>query len=241
MKVMRFILSMLFGGLIGGFVGLFFADTKGFRFLTEFHFVDDWTMSIIGYMVLAVIAGLFLYQLWLQKHILKKKKEMTQTMTDVCTETDQMESRLSLLFWRVGAINQFNVLLSFIFMIFAVLNNSSSIMSVLMMIIFVIASFSTIPYSLFVRKYDVRFPKVGEKQYTEKVLALMDEGERHITLVSMYKVYTMNSAFLMIGILLLSFFSIESGVNQSLGLIILVFLFAYNIFGYLLRVRKFYK
>lgn len=241
MKVMRFILSMLFGGLIGGFVGLFFVDTKGFRFLTEFHFVSDNTMSIIGYMVIGVIAGLFLYQLWLQKHILKKKREMAQTMTDVQTETDQMESRLTLLFWRVGAINQFNVLLSFIFMIFAVLNNSSSIVSVLMMIIFAIASFSTIPYSLFVRKYDARFPKVGEKQYTEKVLALMDEGERHITLVSMYKVYTMNSAFLMIGILLLSFFSIESGVNQSLGLIILVLLFAYNVFGYLLRVRKFYK
>ncbi|UXR74078.1 LysR family transcriptional regulator [Staphylococcus sp. IVB6238] len=88
---------------------------------------------------------------------------------------------------------------------------------------------------------NTRFQKLGEKNYTEKLLNLMDEGEQHITLLSMYKVHTMNTMFIVLGIFLLSIFSLESGINQSFGVIILVFLFAYNLFGYQFRVRKFYK
>ena len=93
----------------------------------------------------------------------------------------------------------------------------------------------------FVRKYDSRMPKQGEKQYTEKVLEIMDEGERHITLVSMYKVYHINISLLIIAALFLGLFSIISGINQTIGLFMLIILFCYNAFGYLLKVKKFYK
>ena len=56
----------------------------------------------------------------------------------------------------------------------------------------------------------------------------MDEGERRITLVSMYKVNQNNTALLLINIILIGAFSILSDVNQTVTLIILIILFTYN-------------
>ena len=68
----------------------------------------------------------------------------------------------------------------------------------------------------------------------------MDEGERHIAIVSMYKttgkLSTINDA-----IIFLSIFSIDTGSNQTLGILFLIIIFAYNSLGYMLKVRKFYK
>nr|WP_272108713.1 DUF3169 family protein [Staphylococcus sp. NRL 22/194] len=69
----------------------------------------------------------------------------------------------------------------------------------------------------------------------------MDEGERHITLISMYKNYQMNIVLLMIAIILLSLYSIDTGSSQSFSIFILIIIFVYNSLGYMLKVRKFYK
>lgn len=45
----------------------------------------------------------------------------------------------------------------------------------------------------------------------------------------------------MLGVVLLGAFSIRTGINQSIGLLILIVLFVYNAFGYTLKVNKFYK
>ena len=69
----------------------------------------------------------------------------------------------------------------------------------------------------------------------------MDEGERHIAIVSMYKNYGVNLVLLMFAIIFLSIFSIDTGSNQTLGILFLIIIFAYNSLGYMLKVRKFYK
>jgi len=92
----------------------------------------------------------------------------------------------------------------------------------------VIAIVSSIMIVLFHRKFDSRYPKIGEKHYTEKIFKTMDEGERRITLVSMYKVNQNNTALLLINIILIGAFSILSDVNQTVTLIILIILFTYN-------------
>ncbi|ERH35820.1 hypothetical protein SEQU_04720 [Staphylococcus equorum UMC-CNS-924] len=68
----------------------------------------------------------------------------------------------------------------------------------------------------------------------------MDEGERHITLVSMFKIYHINLTLLIIGGMILGLFSLITGINQLLGLLLIIILFIYNAFGYMLKVRKFY-
>lgn len=99
----------------------------------------------------------------------------------------------------------------------------------------------SIMLGFFNRRFDSRYPKIGEKNYTEKTLALLDEGERHIAIVSMYKNYGVNLVLLMIAIIFLSIFSIDTGSNQTLGILFLIIIFAYNSLGYMLKVRKFYK
>lgn len=109
------------------------------------------------------------------------------------------------------------------------------------MIPLIITIISSIMIGIFYRKFDARYPKLGEKHYTEKAFNIMDEGERYITLVSLYKVHQQNIVLLFIGIMMLGIFSITTGMNQSLGIILFIILFIYNSLGYLLKVSNFYK
>ena len=93
---------------------------------------------------------------------------------------------------------------------------------------------------LFVRKFDDRYPKWGRKIY-RKIIEIMDEGERHINFLTIYKQFFMNIGLLLISVMFLGIYSIISKSNQSVGIIILIILFIYNAFGYLSKVRKFYK
>ncbi|POF46309.1 DUF3169 domain-containing protein, partial [Staphylococcus pseudintermedius] len=56
-----------------------------------------------------------------------------------------------------------------------------------------------------------------------------------------YKVYHMNLSLIIIGVVLLSFFSLVTGINQFLGILFMIVLFAYNTFGYLWKVSRFYR
>jgi hypothetical protein len=104
-----------------------------------------------------------------------------------------------------------------------------------------VASIAGIIIGVYYRKFDPRFPKQGEKNYTDKIFNLMDEGEKHISFVSMYKVYHWNLMMLMIGTMFLGIYSMATGINQGLSILILIIIFMYNAFGYLVKVRKFYK
>ena len=93
----------------------------------------------------------------------------------------------------------------------------------------------------FARKFESSYPKLGESQYTEKIINNMDEGERHINFVSIYQQYFINIVILFASTIFLGIYSMISSTNQSVGLIILIILFVYNAFGHLFKVRKFYK
>ena len=82
---------------------------------------------------------------------------------------------------------------------------------------------------------------LGEANYVEKSMQIMDEGERHITIVSMFKVYHFNISLLFLGILILVWISIVGNYNQAPGIIVLIILFGYNVFGYLWKVSRFYR
>ncbi|WMZ89922.1 hypothetical protein [Staphylococcus pseudintermedius] len=53
--------------------------------------------------------------------------------------------------------------------------------------------------------------------------------------------YHMNLSLIIIGVVLLSFFSLVTGINQFLGILFMIVLFAYNTFGYLWKVSRFYR
>lgn len=239
MKVMRYILLVLIGGLIGGVIGTIIGFTNGFDAINKIHFVNDRTAMIMGIIAILAIILLFGYNLMIQKQALHYKKMMDEQVSD--SETDLREKKASLLVWRVTIVYYLQLFVSLILLFLFVIGHATESHLLYVVIAFILASVGSTQYGLFIRKYDARFPKMGEKLYTEKLLALMDDGERHITLVSMYKVYSINIMLLIIAIMLLGILSIGTGMNHTISIIVLLIIFAYNVFGYQFKVRKFYK
>ncbi|MCS4487336.1 DUF3169 family protein [Staphylococcus americanisciuri] len=239
MKVKRYIVLVLLGGVIGGVIGLIIGNTKGLSFIEQLHFVTTRNAAVMGCIAIALIVALFVYLLTIQRKALNYKNYIKQQGSYL--DMDEREHTASLLFWRTAIICYIQLFISLILLFVFVIGNASKEALIYVVIAFLLASFSSMQYGLFIRKYDPRFPKLGEKNYTEKTLALMDDAERHISLVSLYKIYTVNSLLLVIGIMILGVISISSQENYAVSLIILLVIYAYNIFGYQFKVRKFYK
>ncbi|MEJ7480469.1 DUF3169 family protein, partial [Staphylococcus pasteuri] len=75
---------------------------------------------------------------------------------------------------------------------FIVLGNGNDKVLLYALIPYLFTIIPSLMIGFFVQKFDPRYPKLGEKNYTEKVLNLYDEGEKHIILQSMYKVFCIN-------------------------------------------------
>lgn len=95
-------------------------------------------------------------------------------------------------------------------------------------------------FTLFNRRFDDRMPKIADKNYTEKRLEILDEGERHIELIALFKTYAINLSILILAIVVIGLYSITTGINQSFSLLLIIAIFIYNAFSYLLKSRRFY-
>ncbi len=82
-------------------------------------------------------------------------------------------------------------------------------------------------------------PKIADKNYTEKRLEILDEGERHIELIALFKTYAINLSILILAIVVIGLYSITTGINQSFSLLLIIAIFIYNAFSYLLKRRRF--
>lgn len=238
MKVGRYLLLILLGGIVGGVIGTFFGMFEERNLLSIVQFSNSSIeITIIALAsVINIVLTFVLYRV--QRNALHYKKQMNKEIAD--HGADDLEQKANINFLRTSFIYYTQVLISLLTLFFIVLGNSTDLLLIYVIIPYVITFIPSIMIGFFVRKYDARYPKQGEAKYTEKVLSLMDDGERHITLVSMYKIYNINMILIIIGAMLLGLFSLISGINQLVGLLILIVLFIYNGFGYLFKVRKFY-
>ncbi|MCQ9288062.1 DUF3169 family protein [Staphylococcus gallinarum] len=239
MKLKRYLVFVLIGAVVGGIIGFCFGMFEDRNLFEIVKFTSNQIVIIISIIasVINIVLTFLLYKV--QQQALKYKSLMENDIND--QQADDYEKLTSLKFMRTSTIYYIQILVSLITIFILALGNASNAYIVWAIIPFIITIIPSLMLGFFVRKYDSRMPKQGEKQYTEKVLKIMDEGERHITLVSMYKVYHINISLLIIAALFLGLFSIISGINQTIGLFMLIILFCYNAFGYLLKVKKFYK
>ncbi|MBO3065057.1 MULTISPECIES: DUF3169 family protein [Staphylococcus] len=239
MKVGRYLLLTLLGGIVGGVIGIFIGLYDSTRTFLNFE-LPSYNIAIITSIIasiLNIILTIFLHKI--HKDALKYKTKMKENLGGY--QTDELEEKANLKFMRSSFIYYIQVLISLVTLLVIVSVDADSTVTFYAIIPYLITIFPSLMIGFFVREYDSRYPKQGEAQYTEKTLQIMDEGERHITLISMYKTYHVNLTLIIIGAIILGIFSMVSGINQFVGLVILIVLFIYNAFGYLLKVSKFYK
>lgn len=235
MKVKRYLILLVLGGIIGGFVGSSMGSIS--TFLSNVNFAHTYFGLIICIIASLIIIGLTFYLWKVQKDALKFKNQSLNSIEDA----DLFEMKSNLNFNKSSIITYIQLIISFVALLLIVFGHGSNIDVLYAIIPYMLTIIPSIMLGFFNRRFDSRYPKIGEKNYTEKTLALLDEGERHIAIVSMYKNYGVNLALLMFAIIFLGIFSIDTGSNQTLGILFLIIIFAYNSLGYMLKVRKFYK
>ncbi|MBF2756560.1 DUF3169 family protein [Staphylococcus sp. GDY8P57P] len=237
MKVRRNLLLLVLGGLIGGIVGGSMGSIS--NFLSNINLSHTHFGILICIISSLLIIGLTVYLWKVQKDAIKFKTSSLNSIED--DEADIYEKKANLNSIKSSIITYIQLIISFIALLLIVFGHGSNIDVLYATIPYLLSIIPLMMTGFFNRRFDSRYPKIGEKKATEKTLALMDDGERHITLVSMYKNYQVNLALLMIAIIFLGIFSIDTGSNQTLGILFLIIIFAYNSLGYMLKVRKFYK
>lgn len=239
MKVGRYLLFILLGCIVGGIMG---STISVMEYTNLFSNITISENSLVIVTIIASVINIILIFVLhkVQRDAIKFKSKTNHSLED--TQADLFEKKANIKYIRSEIIYFIQMSVSFITIFIFVLANKNNEMSSFYAIIpFLITMIPSLMVGFFARKFDSRYPKQGESRYTEKVLSIKDEGERHIILVSMFKTYHINLVLIMIGVVLLGVFSIRTGINQSIGLLILIVLFVYNAFSYTLKVSKFYK
>lgn len=238
MKVWRYLSFVLLGGIVGVFVSLLISGIDFQHLIEHIDFMDQQFMVISCVIVTLCIIGLTLWQYQTQKAALKLKSRVDH-QTEI-EETDTLENQANMKFLKVSIIVYVQYFISFVYFFILALGNQGDKALITVLIPFLLR-LSQQSWSVFSKEsLIVAFQKWGGKIYG-KTFEMMDEGERHITVVSLYKVYHMNLSLIIIGVVLLSFFSLVTGINQFLGILFMIVLFAYNTFGYLWKVSRFYR
>ncbi|MCE5090429.1 DUF3169 family protein [Staphylococcus devriesei] len=236
MKVRRYLLLLVIGGLIGGVIGGGMDSISSLIANTSFSHTQNMIIFIISSLL---IIGLTLYLWKVQNDALKFKRHSLQSIED--DDADTYERKANLKYNQAKIIIYLQMTISFLCVLLIVLGKGSDYDILYVVIPLLLTSIPSIMDGFFNRRFDTRFPKIGEKDYTEKTLNLLDDGERHIALLGMYKNYQINLVLLMVGIMFLGIYAMGTGSNQTLGILFLTIAFIYNSFGYLLKVREFYK
>lgn len=83
-----------------------------------------------------------------------------------------------------------------------------------------------------------RFPSVSDKDYAEKLLAMSDDGEKHVMLGGLYKSFLSMNTLLFGAILLLLFYSVMSGTSQLAGIFIIAAIMIITNTQYLIHIRN---
>lgn len=239
MKVGRYLLILIIGAVLGGLFGGIIGSSTFKQLITNIQFANHYTVIVITIIALLINIILLIVLFRTQRKSLEFKNKLAEDIDD--DKADYYENKANGYYLKVNAMYYVLVSVSLIHMFIIVLGRGSEYDVLLAITPFLVASIAGTIIGFYFRKFDSRFPKQGERNYNDKIFNLMDDGEKHITLVSMYKVYHWNLMMLIIGTIFLGIYSMATGINQGLSILVLIIIFMYNAFGYLAKVRKFYK
>ncbi|ASE37992.1 DUF3169 domain-containing protein [Staphylococcus pettenkoferi] len=230
-----FILGCFIGGIIGGVIGV----AQNFNIKRLLLFADFKNSIIITAisLVLILILGIFAFKYARKANFYKNALEKDISEDNV----DTYEQKSNIQFLEAQKLLLASYVIAFLNLFIIVLGHGSiEVYFIALIPFFVVVIWGTIN-GVYARKLDSRMPKIGDKNYTEKRLSVMDEGERHITLKSLFKVNAVTLSLVIVGLLFLYFYSMATGDNQSIGMLVLIIIFIYNSLTYTFKVAKHYK
>lgn len=85
---------------------------------------------------------------------------------------------------------------------------------------------------------DRMLPSMNEKDYSKKLLAMADEGERHVMLEGLYKTYELMNILLPCSIILLMFYSEFTGETQLFSIFLISIITILLNARYILKIRS---
>ena len=122
----------------------------------------------------------------------------------------------------------------------ALISDQSMTLTIVALVILIISIPATIvPNSLMRIVYkDRELPNPNDKDYAKKLMAIADEGERHVMLEGFYKSFQLANILLPLGIILLMFYSEISGDSQLFAIIIIGIIAVAMNARYFLKIRQ---
>lgn len=81
-------------------------------------------------------------------------------------------------------------------------------------------------------------PSVGDKDYSQKLLELSDDGERHVMLGGLYKAFLTTNVLVLGGILFLMVYSLATDNSQLVGIFLLSLIWIISNTQYIINIRN---
>lgn len=224
---MKTFVQMLIGAAVG-----FFAMYAVLAWRNEASFVWPSTEITMGALIISLIG--LLYSVVGMRQIQSRTKEAVRG-----DEEDEREDWIYKKFGDVSLAANVGSIVALFSLSVAIISDEHPAFMIVACVL-VILSYIIQPYSYSVMKkaYPYRpFPALSEKKYAEKLLAMSDEGERHVMFGGLHKVYMSINGLLPIAIILLMFYSSISGQSQLFSILIITLILIYINVRYLTAIR----
>ena len=159
MKVKRYLLLLVLGGIIGGFVGSSMGSIS--TFLSNVNFAHIHFGLITCIIASLIIIGLTFYLWKVQKDALKFKNQSLNSIED--DDADLFEKKSNLNFNKSSIIAYIQLIISFVALLLIVFGHGSNIDVLYAIIPYMLTIIPSIMLGFFNRRFDSRYPKIGEK------------------------------------------------------------------------------
>nr|WP_106783171.1 DUF3169 family protein [Lysinibacillus timonensis] len=207
---MKILFQLLIGALIGFLVSYVALNNLAFD-LSQYS-----EMIVIGILVAILVLLILCIVLYTQI----KKLYSSEVFGD---EEDEVDAVMYKKFSDFTLFGQSSIVLSLLVLCISVIMEIQIVYVVLGMVS-LIASYLLTLLSVNLMRFiypERNLPPLSEKKYGEKLLAIADDGERHVMLIGLYKSYNFVSIALVIAILFATFYSVSSGNSQLFSIIVM--------------------
>ncbi|WP_131972728.1 DUF3169 family protein [Exiguobacterium sp. s166] len=228
-KSLNLVLRMLVGGAIGFFLMYWVLSSplEGIAF-------SEYSLWINGFL-LVVLIGLLLLSFIRYRQI---HRLLNQPLTgDAEDLADQQMYR-----WFSDGTLSLNLVLPLSLTVVSVnlvLDQQLSLV-VTGFIVMAIGLIGSIRFQMLVQQmYPERnLPDISETDYALKLLAASDDGEKHVMLEGLYKTHSLVNLLLVVGIILLLFYSLSSSSSQLFSIFVITSILVVSNAKYYLAIRN---